>query len=112
MVAMRSNVRKFVGDMSEAVRKTIEFLRGRRHAYQQCFKSPAGQMVLMDLARFCRGGETCFNADQRKTDLALGRNEVLLRILNHLNLQTEDLYRLYTGKQITFETPGDDDVLA
>ena len=40
--------------IAETVRKTFDYLRHRKTAYQLCFGSPAGQRVLLDLAQFCR----------------------------------------------------------
>lgn len=81
-----------------AIRKTIEFLRGRKRAYQLAFSTPAGMECLVDLAKFCRAGTTTFDPDPRVHAALEGRREVWLRITQHLHLTTEQLYALYSGK--------------
>lgn len=81
--------------------KALDFLRGRKRSYQLTFGQPAGQEVLIDLARFCRANETCFDADPRVHAVAEGRREVWLRIQRHLNLSSEDLLALFAGQQFT-----------
>lgn len=87
-----------MADLSR-VGQTFDFIRRRKRDYQLCFKQPAGQEVLIDLARFCRASETCFDADPRKHAVLEGRREVWLRIANHLNLSSEQLYSIFTGNQ-------------
>lgn len=80
-------------------RKTINFLRLRKRAYQLALTSPAGQAVLLDLAVFCRANETCvIPGDRDRTLILEGRREVWLRIQQHLNLSGEQLADLYNGK--------------
>lgn len=81
--------------------RTIAFLLGRKRAYQLTLgrNVPAAQIVLADLAVFCRARETCFHADPRMHAVAEGRREVWLRIQQHLNLAEHELYELYKGKQ-------------
>lgn len=81
--------------VSELYYRTIDFLRFRKRAYQLAFPNPKQNEVLKDLAKFCRAGRTCFHENQRKTDIALGRQEVWLRIVQHLNLQPDQLYEIY-----------------
>jgi len=64
------------------------------------FGGPAGQAVLRDLEKFCRANETCFNGDPRIHAAHEGRREVWLRIQQHLNLSSEDLFQLYSGRTV------------
>lgn len=89
--------RDFAREKYEA---TLEYLRFRKRNYQLAFMSPAGQDILIDLAKFCRAGETCFHPDPRLHAVAEGRREVWLRIQNHLHLSSEQLYQIYSGNQI------------
>lgn len=77
--------------------RAVDFVRSRKRTYQLAFGTPAGQDVLIDLAKFCRANETTFNADPRLHAVLEGRREVWLRIANHLNLTTDQLYALYSG---------------
>jgi len=52
------------------------------------------------LARFCRAHESTFAADPRAHAVLEGRREVWLRIQNHLNMETEQLWDLYAGRKI------------
>lgn len=84
------------------------FLKNRSRAYQLAFGSPAGQEVLRDLVRFCRGVETCVvPGDRDKTFVLEGRREVLLRIAQHVNMKVEDLFALYSGGNAKFNPEGD-----
>lgn len=87
-------------DILDSTRTAIDFLRGRKRDYQLVFKleDPAGARVLEDLARFCRANETCFHSDPRLHAVAEGRREVWLRIQQHLNLNSEQLYKLLSGQ--------------
>ena len=77
------------------------FLEKRKRAYALAFGSPAGNDVLIDLASFCRAAETCAVPGNHDGTLLLeGRREVWLRIQQHLNLMPEELFHLYTGRQI------------
>lgn len=83
--------------MKEHLEKLRLALMGRRHQYQLTFRSPPGQKVLADLARFCRAHRSTFHEDARAHALAEGRREVFLRITEHLQLSPEELWRLYSG---------------
>lgn len=88
-------------------RATYNFLLGRKRDYSHTFKSPAGQRVLQDLAKFCRADSSCFHEDPRLHAVLEGRREVWLRIAKHLNLTPEQLYALYAGHQFN-PLPEDD----
>lgn len=71
-----------------------------RRAYEYIFLGNyAAQEVLIDLATFCRASETTFHPDARVNAVLEGRREVWLRIANHLNLSSEQLFALYRGHQ-------------
>ena len=73
-------------------------LNARRHAYRTTFKGPLAEVVLKDLARFCRAHESTFHTDARAHAVAEGRREVWLRIQNHLQLTDGELWELYSGR--------------
>jgi hypothetical protein len=73
-------------------------LNDRRYAYQTTFKGPLADVVLRDLARFCRAHETTFQQNDRAHALAEGRREVWLRIEHHLKLTPDQLWELYSGR--------------
>lgn len=83
--------------LDEIREATLNFLRRRKGSYQQALMSPAGQEVLIDLAKFCRANEPTFDPDPRIHALLEGRREVWLRIQQHLNLSSDQLYQLYNG---------------
>ena len=56
--------------------------------------------VLKDLAKFCRFHTSTFHADARVAAQLDGRREVFLRIIEHLQLSFDELYRLHTIKEI------------
>jgi len=76
-----------------------QFIGSRQHQYRLTFRSPPGEAVLRDLARFCRANESTFHEDARLHAVAEGRREVWLRIQNHLQLSPQDLWRLTSGEE-------------
>lgn len=82
---------------SELLDKLRQLIQGRQRQYKLTFKSQPGEVVLRDLARFCRANVSAFHENQRATDVALGRQEVWLRIQNHLQLSPDELWRLASG---------------
>lgn len=86
----------------EFYQRALDVLRHRSFHYRRVFDPNNGdaKAVLADLARFCHANETVFNQDQRMTDVLIGRNEVLLRILRHLKLQPTDLYAILDGREV------------
>jgi len=72
-----------------------KLLNRRRWAYQATFRAPSAELVLRDLARFCRANHTTFHSDPRLHAVLEGRREVWLRIANHLNMTPDELWRLY-----------------
>lgn len=81
--------------------RVFDFIKRRKQNFQLACGQPAMQEMLMDLATFCRANETCvIPGDGDRTLVLEGRREVWLRIQQHLNLTSQQLFVLYTGKQI------------
>ena len=74
-----------------------QFLQERRTAYIRTFDNAFGAQVLADLAKFCRAQESTFHPDARIHAAIEGRREVWLRIMQHLNLTEDALWRAYGG---------------
>lgn len=72
-----------------------EYISRRRTAYIKTFCNPMGEEVLQDLAKFCRAHESTFHPDARAHAVAEGRREVFLRIMRHVQLSDEQLWKLY-----------------
>lgn len=75
-----------------------EELLGRQTDYVKVFSSVPGKRVLADLMKFGRIGEVAMGPDDRTTNILQGRQEFAVRILQHLNLSQEELFKLYSGK--------------
>lgn len=77
------------------------FIQGRALAYRRTFTRPNKDVeaVLADLAKFCRAAESTGHPDPHVAARLDGRREVWLRIAQHLNLTTEELFRLYGGQK-------------
>lgn len=86
--------------MTPEEHEAADFLRQRQRAYQLAFNTPAGQAVLLDLMKFCRAHETCFDPDPRLHAALEGRREVFLRILAHMDRSLSELYQLYSGRPL------------
>lgn len=83
-----------------AYSRAIDWLTTRARAYRQAFNpnSPVDAVVLADLASFCRANESCaVPGDHDRTMMLLGRQEVWLRIQQHINLTPEQLFALLSG---------------
>ena len=79
----------------------IDRILRRRSHYRVVFKGKSGEAVLADLKRFCRAMSTplvvsaqsgC--SDPMATGVAIGRQEVFQRIIQHLNLDDAQLLKL------------------
>lgn len=81
---------------ADALRAVI---RERQGAYHRLFVGqpmPGDvQVVMDDLAVFCRAYETPFYPDQRLTDVAIGRGEVYRRIVEYTRLSNDELFHRY-----------------
>lgn len=82
--------------LATAVREhLLAFLKRRKMAYVTTFCNPVGEEVLRDLAKFCRAHTTTFHADARLAAQLDGRREVWLRIQQHIQLNDDQLWRLF-----------------
>jgi hypothetical protein len=88
--------RKVLEDVADATRRLL--LR-RKEAYTRVFEgNPMGddiKIVMEDLARFCRADETTFDANDRVHALLTGRQEVMMRIRDHMRLGFDALFDKY-----------------
>ena len=84
----------------QLVREEKEKLFARKRAYLNVFDESNQFLVdvLQDLARFCREKESTFHADPRIHALLEGRREVMQRIKDHLEMESDDLWRKYGEK--------------
>lgn len=84
-------------ELRSLVEKAKNFLFRRQQAYQAVFTAgPMVDLVLHDLAKFCRADRSTFHTDTRASAQLDGRREVFLRITQHLNLSQDDLWKLYS----------------
>lgn len=67
----------------------LSFFQTKKKAY-----CTIPDLVLADLAKFCRATEPCWHPDPRTHALLEGRREVWLRIQKHINLPAEMLIPL------------------
>lgn len=81
----------------DQIEKAKDFFRNRKMAYELVFKKDdkAVELVLKDLAKFCRANKTCFHEDARIHSNLEGRREVFLRIMEHLNLTPDEYWDKY-----------------
>lgn len=85
--------------ISQQLERARHWLRGRQGAYRRTFdlQSMDTELVLRDLARFCRAHASTGHPDTHAAARLDGRREVWLRIQQHLQLDDETLWRLYGG---------------
>lgn len=86
---------------TDLIERVKNIFKRRQQAYQITFdkKNVMAQLVLKDLARFCRAHETTFHPDPRVHAVLEGRREVWLRLEEHLNLTSEEVWQLH-GKEM------------
>lgn len=97
--------------------RTIEYLIQRKSAYwfglpvllrglkPDEVPGPPLEMMISDLARFCRATSDVTGTTDRETYILIGRRQVFLRIMEHLYLPPEQLYELYSK----FRPPQEDE---
>ena len=81
----------------ELVDKARGFLFRRQQAYRTTFQGPVANIVLKDMAKFCRAHESTANPDPHIAARLDGRRELWLRVQHHLNLTQEQLWALYNS---------------
>ena len=87
--------------------KLLEFYHERSIAYGRLFdeKSPFTEVVLNDLAKFCRAHESTFDLNTDKASYLAGRRDVWLHIQEFLTLNAEQLLEKNTRPVTMTETP-------
>jgi hypothetical protein len=87
------------------IQQAREWLRTRHTAYQRLFLGHGidTDLVLQDLAKFCRAHVSTFHVEPAMSDRLDGRREVWLRISHHLHLTDEQLWDIYGNKSLTKE---------
>ena len=90
------------------LRELLDRLRAaigdRRVTYRQVFRTPNGERVLKDLAKFCRANSTTMHPDPRMHALAEGRREVWLHVQQQLQLTEDELWELYHPVPVRVDT--------
>jgi hypothetical protein len=91
--------------IADTLSKVRQLIRGRKYAYQMVFdkQNKFTEVVLKDLARFCRAHDTTFDKDPRRHAALEGRREVFLRIQEYLQLTEDEILNIHRVKEISFE---------
>jgi len=87
--------------------KIAKSVMRKRSAYRALFApGPARDIVLYDLSKFCRATSTpavvslvTQQIDPQASFIAIGRQEVYMRIAQYINLTDADLYRIINQDQ-------------
>lgn len=81
--------------------EAIQRILKRRSHYRAAFQGRSGQIVLADLKRFCRAGTSPLvvspmsrTTDAMATGVAIGRQEVFMRIAHHIHMSDAQLLEL------------------
>ena len=82
---------QFMADAKNAAKGLIQ---NRQRAYQTTFRGPVAEVVLADLARFCRASETTFLPNDRAHAVLEGRREVWLRLMKYLHMTPEEIINM------------------
>lgn len=77
----------------------IRALLARRAAYREVFATPAGQLVLADLARFCGANTELMGPTSDVTAFNVGKHRVLQRITSFLVIDDRRVIELAQQQQ-------------
>jgi len=86
--------------MIDQAMQFIEKLLRRRSHYRAAFETRSGRVVLADLQAFCYGNKPTIRysqsgqVDSHASIAAAARQEVYMRIINHLHLDDADLLKM------------------
>lgn len=107
---------EFVRKVEKAEREGVEdsdekvktYVARRANAYKAVFKAGKRSqadidIVLTDLAAFCRSEETRYHPDRTLSDMLEGRAEVFYRIRNYVRLSADTLYLMLTDAKTKIE---------
>ena len=83
--------------IQQVIDNTMVFLRDRSTAYKLAITSPAGQMMYGDLLKFSRYMQGPADPDPNQTWRLIGRQDMIRRIQQHINLTDTQLFALYNG---------------
>lgn len=88
-----------MANVRQMIQNTLALLHTRSRAYRLTFgtHNAHANVVLHDLAKFCHWGASPFQAGQRETDVMIGRQQVLLRIKQHLHMTDEQLFAVFNS---------------
>jgi hypothetical protein len=92
-------------DVIEKAYALVRNLFSRRsQAYSRVFNTdddPLGDkaVVLNDLMKFCHFDQGVYHPNQRMTDVLIGRQEVLQRIIDYSTLDSATLYAKYNREK-------------
>jgi hypothetical protein len=89
-----------VASNNDRLLQALYFLRRRQRAYIDTFNlhSPNVQLILKDLARFCRAHKSTGHKDPIVAARLDGRREVWLRMQQHLRLSDANLWSIMDGR--------------
>lgn len=87
--------------------KLRDYYHERGIAFGRVFdpKGPFVDIVMADLAKFCRANESTFHTDPRAHALMEGRREVWLRIQEFLTMNADELLEKHARPVTMQETP-------
>jgi hypothetical protein len=87
--------------LNELALRLRESLAGQGVVYRRVFdpSSHDGEVVLTDLARFCRAHSTTAHKDPATAARLEGRREVWLHVQERLHLTDEQLWLLFASRQ-------------
>lgn len=87
--------------LTDALSRMRAYFSETRTAYVRLFRSadrnlgPVAEIVLADLARFCRAHQSTFHQDPHLASKLDGRREVWLRIQRYLEMTDEEIWAMH-----------------
>lgn len=91
--------------MADGATLMQRLFRRRRDSYRDCFRGPAGERVLADLARFCNWNVAIPPGDAAAMAYEEGKRRVFLRIRSLTDMDDERLARLIGEEEGPDQTP-------
>lgn len=89
---------RFISPLLRRRTRTAGDVRDCSMAFKSVFRSPSGAVAFNDLTHFCWAFQSTYHDSQRASDIAEGRRQVWLHIMQNMELTDDELIGLASGK--------------
>ena len=86
--------------LRESAAELFQRLHRARYHYRKTFQSNSGKYVLQDLSKFVHLNDDLYREDIRVQDYLLGQRRVILRVIEMIGMEDEQIQQLTKHKDI------------